>query len=121
MSKIHEYNALEKLVKESMERMSVIEADPEFQREKEFENKLRALMGEYHRDLKSVIATLDPDSRRPAVFAAEKKPRKERQVIVYTNPHDNTIVESKGGNHRTLKAWNDQYGKDVVKTWAKVK
>lgn len=122
MSLIHEHYELEKTVNSCMERMAEIEADPAFKREKEFENKLRALLADYHRDLKSVIAMLDPQSRRPAsVAGVEKQHRKARQTIVYTNPNDNSVVESKGGNNRVLKAWNEQYGRDVVKSWGKPK
>jgi hypothetical protein len=120
MSLIHEHHELKQTIAAAQERLAVIEADPEFARDKEFEDKLRALLGDYHRSLRDIVNLLDPESRRPAAFrTAEPKNRRPRQVTRYTNPHDNTVVESKGGNHRTLKEWNEKYGKDVVKSWGK--
>jgi hypothetical protein len=30
------------------------------------------------------------------------------------------VIKTKGGNHKGLKAWKDEYGADVVETWAVV-
>lgn len=49
--------------------------------------------------------------------AAEKTPRRARAIKVYDNPHTGELVETKGGNHKTLKAWKQQYGGDVVESW----
>lgn len=120
MKKLLEYNELRRTLEEGMERMAALEADPDFKRDQEFETKLLALMDEYSRDLKGIIALLDPDSNRTSPLErTEKQARAPRQVIVYTNPHDGTKVETKGGNNGVLKAWGKQYGKDVVKSWGK--
>ncbi|MNJ57770.1 hypothetical protein D3C77_533720 [compost metagenome] len=78
-------------------------------------------MGEYQKSLGNIISMLDPASRRPnaSVGAAAKSQRRPRILMKYTNPHDNTVVESKGGNHKTLKLWSEQYGKEEVKSWGK--
>lgn len=120
MKKLLEYNAIKRSIEDDMERMALLEADPEFKRDQEFESKLLALMGEYNRDLNGIISVLDPDYNRTSPLQrTEKQVRAPRQVIVYTNPHDGTKVESKGGNNAVLKAWGNQYGKDVVKSWGK--
>jgi hypothetical protein len=31
-------------------------------------------------------------------------------VKVYKNPHSGEIVETKGGNHKTLKQWKAEHG-----------
>ncbi|WP_164661673.1 DNA binding protein, partial [Pseudomonas viridiflava] len=36
---------------------------------------------------------------------------------VYQNPHTGELIETKGGNHRGLKAWKEQYGVDTVDSW----
>jgi hypothetical protein len=118
MNLIHEHTELQETIRAAQERIQAIENDPTFAREKEFETKLRALMGENHKSLRDIITILDPESRKPAAFrTAEPKTRRPRQVTKYTNPHDGTIVETKGGNHKILKEWNKQYGKDVVQGW----
>ena len=118
MNLIHEHTALHETIRAAQERIKAIESDPTFAREKEFETKLRALLGDYHRSLRDIITMLDPESRRPAAFrAAEPKTRRPRQETKYTNPNNGEVVVSKGGNHKVLKEWNKQYGKDVVKSW----
>ncbi|WP_256219368.1 DNA binding protein, partial [Pseudomonas sp. NBRC 111133] len=39
------------------------------------------------------------------------------EVKVYKNPHSGEVVETKGGNQRTLKAWKNEYGAEVVESW----
>lgn len=120
MSLIHEHNELKQIIADAQERIAIIETDPEFAKDKEFETKLRALLGEYHRSLRDVKNLLDPESRRPEAFrTAKPKTRRARQVTRYTHPESGEVVDSKGGNNHTLKAWNEKYGKDVVKSWGK--
>jgi hypothetical protein len=38
-------------------------------------------------------------------------------VKVYKNPHTGEVVETKGGNHKTLKEWKAEYGSDTVESW----
>ena len=40
-----------------------------------------------------------------------------RKIQVYINPHTNEKVETRGANHKTLKAWREQYGADTVRGW----
>lgn len=120
MSLIHEHNQLKRIIEDAHARIAIIETDPQFASDKEFETKLRSLLAEYHRSLRDVKNLLDPESRRPEAFrTAEPKTRRARQVMRYTHPDSGEIVDTKGGNHRTLKAWNEKFGKDVVKGWGK--
>ncbi|MCR8722012.1 DNA binding protein, partial [Pseudomonas syringae] len=48
---------------------------------------------------------------------AGPKRRRARVVKVYQNPHTGELIETKGGNHRGLKAWKEQYGVDTVDSW----
>jgi hypothetical protein len=36
---------------------------------------------------------------------------------VYRNPHTNEVVQTKGGNHRTIKQWKSQHGASLVESW----
>jgi hypothetical protein len=47
----------------------------------------------------------------------DKKTRRARTVKVYKNPHNGEIIETKGGNHKALKAWKEQYGAATVESW----
>jgi hypothetical protein len=42
---------------------------------------------------------------------------KPRQVKIYKNPHTGEVVETKGGNHKTLKEWKAEHGSATVESW----
>lgn len=63
-------------------------------------------MGTYQKSLRDVISLLDPDAKigkstRTAKAPAGKRARKVKQ---YKNPHTGEVIETKGGNHKTLKS-----------------
>lgn len=65
-------------------------------------------MGEYQKSLRDIIALLDPDaSRNSKTPRAAKAPtsKRARRVKQYKNPHSGEVIETKGGNHKTLKEW----------------
>jgi hypothetical protein len=79
------------------------------------------LMGEYQKSLRDIIALLDPESKMKAPRGAAAKPvgtKRARKVKQYKNPHNGEIIETKGGNHKTLKEWKAKWGGDEVEGWA---
>jgi len=38
-------------------------------------------------------------------------------VKVYRNPHNGELIETKGGNHKLLKQWKQEYGAQEVESW----
>lgn len=116
MSIIAEYKALEAQIAEQQARLEALKNDQNLQKEIEFENKLRALLGEYGYSLRNVIALLDPHVGK-VVAAPVKGARRERVVKCYKNPSTGEVVETKGGNHKVLKAWKAEYGADTVEGW----
>ena len=120
MSLINEYRATEEAIKELQERLKNLSQDDKLQKELEFEGKLRKLMGEYQKSLRDIIALLDPEAKvskttRAAKPAGTKRARKVKQ---YKNPNTGEVIETKGGNHKTLKEWKAKWGADVVESWA---
>lgn len=120
MSLINEYRATEEAIKELQERLKSLEQDDKLKKELEFEEKLRALMGNYGKSLRDVIALLDPDAKlskspRAAKATVSKRARKVKQ---YKNPHTGEVIETKGGNHKTLKEWKAKWGAEAVEGWA---
>lgn len=88
--------------------------------EMEFEPKIRALLGEYGYSLRDVTALLDPQGggRKAAPAAAPiKGNRKPPDLKVFKNPHTREIVETKGRNHKLLKAWKAEHGAAEVDSW----
>ncbi|MNQ94187.1 hypothetical protein D3C85_1096930 [compost metagenome] len=118
MSKLAEFRQLEKHLAEQLEALEALKGDAGLKKEIEFETKLRALLGEYSYSLKDVINLLDPQAgRRAPAVESKAGSRKPRQVKVYKNPDTGEVVETKGGNHRTLKEWKAEYGSDTVESW----
>lgn len=116
MSIIAEYKALEAQIAEQQARLEALKNDQKLQKEIEFEHKLRALLAEYNYSLRNVMALLDPSAGKTAVAPA-KGARRERAIKVYKNPNTGEVVETKGGNHKVLKAWKAEYGADAVDAW----
>lgn len=121
MSKLAEFRELEKHLAEQLAALEAMKSDGGLKREIEFEQKLRGLLAEYGFSLKNIIALLDPHASRAArgapAAASSKGQRKPRAVKVYKNPHTGEVVETKGGNHKTLKEWKAKHGADTVESW----
>ena len=43
--------------------------------------------------------------------------RKRRKLKIYQNPLTNETIETRGGNHKILKAWKDQYPTQNIEEW----
>ena len=122
MSLINEYRATEEAIKELQARLKNLSQDDKLQTELEFEGKLRTLMGEYQESLRDIIALLDPDAKvNKAPRGGAVKPagtKRARKVKQYKNSHNGEVIETKGGNHKTLKEWKAKWGSDDVESWA---
>ncbi|WP_237881189.1 histone-like nucleoid-structuring protein, MvaT/MvaU family [Pseudomonas sp. PGPR40] len=118
MSKLAEFRQLEKHLAEQLQALEALKGDAGLQKEIDFEKKLRDLLAKYGYSLKDVINLLDPQAGRRAPAAqSQSGTRKPRQVKVYKNPESGEVVETKGGNHKTLKEWKAKYGADKVESW----
>ncbi|MFT0182856.1 histone-like nucleoid-structuring protein, MvaT/MvaU family [Pseudomonas benzopyrenica] len=121
MSLIQEYRQTEAAIEELKQRLEQMNGDERLQRELEFEERLRALLGEHNKSLRDVIAILDPErgtntGRRsgPAPAAQQRRPRAVKR---YKHPETGEVIETKGGNHKVLKAWKSEHGADTVEGW----
>ncbi|SDK96273.1 H-NS family protein MvaT [Pseudomonas delhiensis] len=119
MSKLAEFREAERLLKEQLALLEKLKNDSSLKKELEFKDQLQALMDEYGMNLRNVIDILDPQgtANTAAAAPAASAPRRSRQLKVYKNPHNGEVVETKGGNHKTLKAWKQQYGAETVESW----
>lgn len=120
MSKLAEYRQLEKHLAQQLQALEALKGDAGLKKEIEFETKLRDLLAKYSYSLKDVINLLDPQTTRRAPAGESKSgSRRARQVKIYKNPHTGETVETKGGNHKTLKEWKSEHGSDTVESWVK--
>ncbi|ENE2379314.1 DNA binding protein [Pseudomonas aeruginosa] len=117
MSKLAAFREAERKLQEQMQLLEKLKADSSLKKELEFRDDLEKLMKKYGMSLRNIIEILDPSAvaNRPAGPASSI--RRPRAVKVYRNPETGEVVETKGGNHRVLKAWKEQYGVDTVNTW----
>lgn len=117
MSRLAEFRQLEKHLAEQLAALEALKGDSGLQEEIEFEGKLRNLLAQYGKSLRDVVSIIDPKSAVKAAPASQKVTRKARAMKVYQNPHTGEVVETKGGNHKTLKQWKAEHGSDVVESW----
>lgn len=122
MSLIQEYRQTEAAIEELKQRLEQLNSDERLKKELEFEKKLCALLGEHNKSLRDVIAILDTEAEskktgRKSNAAAAAQQRRPRSLKRYKHPETGEIIETKGGNHKILKAWKAEHGGDVVEGW----
>ncbi|MCH4876260.1 transcriptional regulator [Pseudomonas sp. TMW22090] len=118
MSRLAEFRAAEKALQEQLKQLETLKNDAGLKKEMEFEEKLQGLMKTYGKSLRDVIAILDPNPAKSGLqVASAPKTRRARVVKAYHNPHTGELIETKGGNHRGLKSWKEQYGASTVESW----
>ena len=124
MSLINEFRSTKAAIEKLQERLQALQQDSDLQKELDFEAKLRELMAEYGKSLPDILALMDAEGKvakagRPARSAKVEAPAKRtRKVKQYKNPHTGEVIETKGGNHKTLKEWKATWGGDTVEGWA---
>lgn len=114
MTILNRYLQIKNKIQELRENMRAIEESPDFQREKDFLNKLRDLMNEYGKTTGEVIVTLSPKNDDKET---NTKRRRKRKLKIYKHPETGDVVETRGGNNKTLKVWKAQYGSEIVDSW----
>ncbi|WP_323158606.1 histone-like nucleoid-structuring protein, MvaT/MvaU family [Pseudomonas viridiflava] len=118
MSKLAEYRQLEKHLADQLQALETMKGNEELKKEIEFETKLRKLLEQYGFSLKHIVNLLAPKtSARSTNSDQPAGTRKPRELKVYTNPNTGEVIETKGGNHKALKAWKAEYGADAVERW----
>lgn len=86
-------------------------------KEFEFRQKLESLMDEFDKSAKDVLAVLSVIDGSIDATGNKSSTRKQRAVKVFKNPHTGEVVETRGGNQKTLNAWRKQYGPSAVESW----
>ena len=117
MSLIQQFKSLEEQIADLQKRKAAME--PGIANLLDLEKNLKEMADVAGVSHKEAAILLFPKfgEKQEASSAPEKSQRRPREVKVYDNPHTGELVETKGGNHKTLKAWKQQYGGDVVESW----
>ena len=119
MAKINDYYQKKQLVEKLSEELAQLEQDQALKGELEFENKVRDLMKEYKKgpkDVLQILSAIDPTIAGGKATASVGS-RAKRPMKTYKNPHTGEVVQTRGGNHKTLNEWRKKHGKDAVQSW----
>ncbi|WP_455233512.1 histone-like nucleoid-structuring protein, MvaT/MvaU family [Geopseudomonas aromaticivorans] len=122
MSLINEFRSTQAAIEELQKRLEALKQDERLQQEIEFEKAVRDAMAKFGKTEKDVLALFAPapveaKAGKKVAVVGEAPARRTRTLKKYKNPHDGSVIETKGGNHKLLKEWKAKYGADVVEGW----
>jgi hypothetical protein len=112
---LQSYIEKEKLLQKLQDELKSLESDERLHRELEFKQKLEELMNEYEKSARDVLVLLDAHSDKNT--GQNTPSRRKRKLKIYKNPNTGETIETRGGNHKTLKAWKDEHGEETVESW----
>lgn len=117
MAKITDYYQKKQMMEQLANELQSLEEDQSLKADLEFEKEVEGLMKKYDkspRDVLQIMSVIDPSV---APGPGGKVVRSKRAMKTYKNPHTGEVVETRGGNHKTLKEWREKYGADTVASW----
>ena len=112
-------SALEKQLAQIEKELKSIERSAAFKRENAISKALSNLMKKHgcsSDDLISILQSNSTASGKRAV-SSSRKARKPRILKIFKNPNTGETVETRGGNHRVLKAWKSDYKLASIDEW----
>ena len=111
--------ALEQQLAQIEKELKSIERSAAFKKENAISRALNNLMKKHSCSKNDIISILQGDSSAPAkrTRAVPEKTRKSRKLKVFKNPNTGEVVETRGGNHKVLKAWKSDYNLANIDEW----
>lgn len=111
--------AIEKKLAQLEKELKSIENSAAFKKENAVKRALANLMKKHSCSENDLITLLKGEESAPVKRG--NKPavttRKPRKLKVFKNPETGEMVETRGGNHKILKAWKAQYNLDSIDSW----
>lgn len=117
MSILATYTQKKLQLKQVQEELDKLNSDDRLKAEFQFKGELEALMLEFDKSAASVISLLDPQKPPHKPSSSKSSGRAKRKLKVYKNPNTGEVVETRGGNHKILKAWKKEHGSETVEEW----
>ncbi|SDO86746.1 H-NS histone family protein [Halomonas shengliensis] len=118
MSLLYTYMQKEQQLKQLQDELDKLKNDERLKTELDFKNHLETLMREFDKSASDVIKLLDPTpTANKSSSSAKTSGRAKRKLKIYENPNTGEVVETRGGNQKTLKAWKEEFGADTVESW----
>ena len=111
--------ALERQLTQIEKELKVIERSAAFKKENAIIKALSNLMKRHGCSKTDLISILQGDSSSPAErsMISSNKTRKPRKLKVFKNPITGETVETRGGNHKVLKAWKSDHNLANIDEW----
>ena len=111
--------AIEKQMARLEKELKSIENSAAFKKENAVKRALTNLMKKHSCSQNDLIALLQTDESEPSKRRKKPAPtkRKPRKLKVFKNPETGETVETRGGNHKVLKAWKAQYKLSNIDDW----
>ena len=107
--------ALAKLKKE----IETLEKSESYKNEQSLIRGVEKILSKHGKTKAELITFLSDGSATMASEkpAKSKAARKQRKLKVYKNPHTYEVIETRGGNHKVLKAWKAEYLTQNIEEW----
>lgn len=89
-----------------------IERSEAFKKEQRIIKDLERIAKKHSCSKKTLSAILEQITDTP-----NKREIKRRELKIYKNPETGETLATRGGNHKILKAWKEEYGLKRVEEW----
>ena len=110
---------IEKRIAQLQKELKSIESSVAFKKENTIKRALASLMIKHGCSKNDLIALLQESNlasvrQRKNAVSTSRKPRK---LKIFRNPKTGETVETRGGNHKVLKAWKAKYNLKNIDDW----
>jgi hypothetical protein len=111
--------AIQKRMAKLEKELKSIENSAEFKKENAVKRALTLLMKKHGYSKNDLVALLQSDGVPPIKRGRKgaRKTRKPRKLKIFRNPETGETVETRGGNHKVLKAWKAEYELANIDDW----
>jgi hypothetical protein len=119
MKSIYKKAELEAKLKKLQSDLVNLEKSASFKKEQALVRGVEKLLAQHGKTKAELISFLSDGAASSKKKSVIKKngQRKQRKLKVYKNPKTGEVVETRGGNHRILKAWKAKYKMESVEGW----
>jgi len=107
--------SLVKLKKE----IGLLEKSEPYKKEQALIKAVTKLLAKHGKTKSELILFLNDEAKnlKKKRIIKTKSGRKQRKLKIYKNPVTEEIIETRGGNHRALKAWRAEYPTKNIEAW----
>lgn len=125
---------LQALMKSFEQEIQTLQDNPQLKAELLFESELGDLLARHGKTIHEAVQVVDPSfhitttpprkTYKPRAKDADHQGRSRNSPnttwYLFTNPHTNEVVRTVNTLKKEVKAWIEQYGKEVVMSWRTV-